>query len=183
LLQENDSCLLRQLPTDLLREVRQEIIAAVLATDMIQHKSLLTRFKKLVSSLDGSPQSWIAEGKDAMRELQVFIHHSADISSSTQPPALADRWWRLLQEEFFLQGDEERLRQLPVSPLCDRDVAKPASSQVSFMQFIIQPTFSLLAEVEPQINDEIMLFYERNLQKWKGRKLLETAEVAASPSR
>jgi serine/threonine protein kinase len=46
------------------------------------------------------------------------------------------------------------------------------------MQFIIQPTFSLLAEIEPMINSEIMTFYEQNLRKWQDRKTLETAEIA-----
>jgi len=180
LLQESDSCLLRQLPNDLLTEVRQGIVASVLGTDMTKHMSHVSRVKGLVERLGGSPESWIAEGSGALRELQVFTLHAADVSSATKPPALADRWYGLLQEEFFQQGDEERLQQMPISPLCDRDANKPASSQVGFMQFIIQPTFSLLAEIEPLINNEIMSFYEQNLRKWQGRKTLEPAQVAES---
>jgi hypothetical protein len=178
LLQESDSCLLRQLPTDLLTEVRQELIASVLGTDMTMHMSQVSRVKGLVERLGGSPESWLAEGSCALRELQVFTLHAADVSSSTKPPALADRWHALLMDEFFHQGDEERLQQMPVSPLCDRNAVKPASSQVGFMQFIILPTFSLLAEIEPLINTEIMAVAEQNLRKWQDRKTLENAEVA-----
>jgi len=51
--------------------------------------------------------------------------------------------------EFYLQGDLEFNKELPISPLCDStthlDLAK---SQIGFLEFVAMPLIDELAEVD-----------------------------------
>merc|ERR1719468_110163 len=59
-----------------------------------------------------------------------FIVHSADISHPTKTWELHERWTAGLVEEFFRQGDAEKERGLPCSPLCDRETTQVSQSQI-----------------------------------------------------
>ena len=48
--------------------------------------------------------------------------------------------------EFFDQGDVERARGLPVSPLCDRSQANVPSAQLGFIEFCVEPVFKPLSK-------------------------------------
>ncbi len=52
------------------------------------------------------------------------------------------RWVHALEEEFFRQGDEERARSMPISPLCDRTKDGVTKSQVGFFDFVSVPLFT-----------------------------------------
>ncbi|KAI6062523.1 Calcium/calmodulin-dependent 3',5'-cyclic nucleotide phosphodiesterase 1B [Aix galericulata] len=47
----------------------------------------------------------------------------------------------------FQQGDKEAELGLPFSPLCDRTSTLVAQSQIGFIDFIVEPTFSVLTDV------------------------------------
>ena len=48
-----------------------------------------------------------------------------------------------------LKGDEERLRSLPISPLCDREKhADAPKSQMGFINFVAKPLFDELAAID-----------------------------------
>jgi hypothetical protein len=44
----------------------------------------------------------------------------ADLSGNWAAQPVYRKWVEALEEEMFLQGDEEKARNLPPSPLCDR---------------------------------------------------------------
>ena len=46
-----------------------------------------------------------------------------------------------------VQGDLERDRGLPCSPLCDRQSTAVEQSQISFINFIVEPSFEVLTEM------------------------------------
>ncbi|XP_008056261.2 calcium/calmodulin-dependent 3',5'-cyclic nucleotide phosphodiesterase 1A-like [Carlito syrichta] len=52
---------------------------------------------------------------------------------------------------FFPQGDKEAELGLPFSPLCDRKSTMVAQSQIGFIDFIVEPTFSLLTDSTEKI--------------------------------
>lgn len=47
------------------------------------------------------------------------------------------KWVSALEAEFFAQGDEERARSMPISPLCDRTKEGITKSQVGFFEFVV----------------------------------------------
>lgn len=72
-------------------------------------------------------------------------------------------------------GDKEKELGLPVSPLCDRTTTQRASSQIGFIKFIIQPTYEILAELLPRLNEEVLPSIEKNLAHWREEKVQEEA--------
>merc|ERR1712232_1367778 len=139
-----DANLLGRLSTEQFQRIRFEMIKCVLATDMAHHFAKVEQFKTLEKNLGSDPDDWIAE-ENALNHLHAMLLHAADIGAPTKNPALADQWAELVMKEFFEQGDEEKLRQLPISPLCDRRTTKTAASQVGFLRFVVEPVWILLA--------------------------------------
>ncbi|NXY80420.1 PDE1B phosphodiesterase, partial [Glareola pratincola] len=83
---------------------------------------------------------------DKSKVLSLLLH-AADISHPTKQWSVHSRWTKALMEEFFRQGDKEAELGLPFSPLCDRTSTLVAQSQIGFIDFIVEPTFSVLTDV------------------------------------
>uniref|UniRef100_A0A8C4RWI4 Phosphodiesterase n=1 Tax=Erpetoichthys calabaricus TaxID=27687 RepID=A0A8C4RWI4_ERPCA len=99
--------------------------------------------------------------KDDWRELRALVVemvlatdmscHFQQIKSSCQNWELHHRWTTSLLEEFFRQGDKEAELGLPFSPLCDRKSTMVAQSQIGFIDFIVEPTFTVLTDMTEKI--------------------------------
>ncbi|XP_064161100.1 dual specificity calcium/calmodulin-dependent 3',5'-cyclic nucleotide phosphodiesterase 1B-like isoform X1 [Anguilla rostrata] len=122
-------------------ELRSLVIEMVLATDMSSH---LLQVKGMRAFLQQQ------ERVDKPKALSLLLH-TADISHPTKPWTLHSRWTKALMEEFFRQGDREAEMGLPFSPLCDRKSTLVAQSQIGFIDFIVDPTFSLLTDMAERI--------------------------------
>jgi hypothetical protein len=48
-----------------------------------------------------------------------------------------------------MQGDREREEGLSVSPLCDRQKVDVPKSQLTFLEYVVRPTFEALREFAP----------------------------------
>jgi hypothetical protein len=57
-----------------------------------------------------------------------LVIHAADISQQCRTFDLAHEWTYLLFEEFFIQGDLEKQKELPISMLCDRNTTNVAAA-------------------------------------------------------
>nr|XP_046167810.1 calcium/calmodulin-dependent 3',5'-cyclic nucleotide phosphodiesterase 1B-like isoform X2 [Oncorhynchus gorbuscha] len=123
------------------KELRALVIEMVLATDMSSH---LVQVKAIKGCLQQH------EGIDKPKALSLLLH-TADISHPSKPWGLHSRWTKALMEEFFRQGDREAELGLPFSPLCDRNSTLVAESQIGFIDFIVDPTFSLLTDMAEKI--------------------------------
>uniref|UniRef100_A0A8C2EWI5 Phosphodiesterase n=1 Tax=Cyprinus carpio TaxID=7962 RepID=A0A8C2EWI5_CYPCA len=87
---------------------------------------------------------------DKAKALSLMLH-AADISHPAKGWKLHYRWTQALMEEFFRQGDKEAELGLPFSPLCDRKATMIAQSQIGFIDFIVEPTFSVLVDTTEKI--------------------------------
>lgn len=159
--------------------LRKEMVEVVLGTDMSSHFGNVADFKTLVEKLGNDTQEWHEE--KAMSAMRVMVLHAIDISNPAKILPLSDKWSDLLRQEFFLQGDQEKELGLPVSPLCDRDTVRFASSQVGFFTIIVQPTFALLAELQHRVKDTQLAHLRKNTEAWETRKKAECSEHV-SPS-
>ncbi|NWH81778.1 PDE1B phosphodiesterase, partial [Piaya cayana] len=113
------------------------VIEMVLATDMSCHFQQVKSMKTSLQQL---------ERIDKSKVLSLLLH-AADISHPTKQWSVHSRWTKALMEEFFRQGDKEAELGLPFSPLCDRTSTLVAQSQIGFIDFIVEPTFSVLTDV------------------------------------
>ncbi|XP_050181087.1 dual specificity calcium/calmodulin-dependent 3',5'-cyclic nucleotide phosphodiesterase 1C isoform X14 [Myiozetetes cayanensis] len=123
------------------REFRALVIEMVLATDMSCHFQQIKAMKNALQQ---------PEGIDKPKALSLLLH-TADISHPAKAWELHHRWTTSLLEEFFRQGDKEAELGLPFSPLCDRKSTMVAQSQIGFIDFIVEPTFTVLTDMAEKI--------------------------------
>merc|ERR1719189_2848784 len=110
---------------------RSKVISAILATDMGQHMAFVDRFTARVNQIKESP--FMEETKDDQLKksasktdrrllLEAFLH-TADLGHNFRSFDIS-KWGVLrLEQEWFLQGDDELDRGIPmseVSPNCNR---------------------------------------------------------------
>ncbi|XP_038623976.1 calcium/calmodulin-dependent 3',5'-cyclic nucleotide phosphodiesterase 1C isoform X2 [Tachyglossus aculeatus] len=142
LLQEDEEMnILSNLSKEDWREFRTLVIEMVMATDMSCH---FQQIKAMKSALQQP------EEIDKPKALSLMLH-TADISHPAKAWDLHHRWTMSLLEEFFQQGDKEAELGLPFSPLCDRKSTMVAQSQVGFIDFIVEPTFTVLTDMTEKI--------------------------------
>uniref|UniRef100_A0AAV2JFX7 Phosphodiesterase n=1 Tax=Knipowitschia caucasica TaxID=637954 RepID=A0AAV2JFX7_KNICA len=138
---EDDNNILCNLSKEDWRELRSLVVEMVLATDMSCHFQQIKTMKTFLQQPDAI---------DKPKALSLLLH-TADISHPAKRWSLHHRWTSSLLEEFFRQGDKESELGLPFSPLCDRKSTMVAQSQIGFIDFIVEPTFTVLTEMIEKI--------------------------------
>ncbi|XP_072535804.1 dual specificity calcium/calmodulin-dependent 3',5'-cyclic nucleotide phosphodiesterase 1A isoform X6 [Salminus brasiliensis] len=142
LLQDDDEMnILYNLSKDDWRELRTLVVEMVLATDMSCHFQQIKAMKNFLQQ---------PEAIDKPKALSLLLH-TADISHPAKRWDLHHHWTTSLLEEFFRQGDKESDLGLPFSPLCDRKSTMVAQSQIGFIDFIVEPTFTVLTDMTEKI--------------------------------
>uniref|UniRef100_A0A182NUQ0 Phosphodiesterase n=1 Tax=Anopheles dirus TaxID=7168 RepID=A0A182NUQ0_9DIPT len=137
-LKEDDCNVLQNLSRDEYRELRTLIIDMVLATDMSFHFQQLKNMRNLLT---------LAEPQVDKSKALSLVLHCCDISHPAKRWDIHHKWTMLLLEEFFRQGDLERELGLPFSPLCDRNNTLVAESQIGFIEFIVEPSMTVCADM------------------------------------
>lgn len=112
---------------------------------MTKHASIVKDVQEILAQPEAD-QSWNDKNKALMLKAVV---HAVDIGNPTRDFPVAEVWSKKIVQEFFYQGDRERVLGLDISFGCDRHTSNFASSQVGFIGFMIQPYFSLLSQVLP----------------------------------
>ncbi|XP_029702319.1 calcium/calmodulin-dependent 3',5'-cyclic nucleotide phosphodiesterase 1A-like isoform X2 [Takifugu rubripes] len=141
LMAEEDMNIFVNLNKDDWRELRTLVIEMVMSTDMSCHFQQIKTMKSALSQTDNM---------DKVKVLSLMLH-AADISHPAKAWPLHYRWTHSLMEEFFRQGDKEVELGLPFSPLCDRNTTMIAQSQIGFIDFIVEPTFSGLIDTAEKV--------------------------------
>lgn len=141
LMADEEMNILINLNKDDWRELRTLVIEMVMSTDMSCH---FQQIKTMRNSLSQTPSL------EKVKVLSLVLH-AADISHPAKSWPLHYRWTHSLMEEFFRQGDKEVELGLPFSPLCDRKATMIAQSQIGFIDFIVEPTFSVLVDTMEKV--------------------------------
>ena len=134
---------------------RQIVVELILSTDMHYHYELMSY---------GVPNP----ERDYMHCLKVALH-CADVSSGTRPLHICVKWTNLITEEFFLQGDAERMTSpnyIVLPPMMDRNVANIAKIQSSFYDVIVRPLFVYYEILCPEIGSTCISELDKNRQWW-----------------
>ena len=87
--------------------------------------------------------------KEQQRVLN-FLIHACDLSTPTRKFDTLKKWTYLLFDEFFKQGDVEKLHEKPISFLCNRETVVVCKEQPGFLNFICNPIWTLVAEIIPE---------------------------------
>lgn len=159
LTRQSDLNLFIELTREEYRRVRELIIDMVLNTDIVQHFSMLTKFRA----------KYIGAGKaDDKMLLMSLLLHAADISNPSRPWNLCERWVTRVMQEFWAQGDKERSRGLPVTYMMDRETTNVGQSQVGFIDVIVSPVFHSFREILPKF-EACCQSLQANKEKWAVR--------------
>lgn len=122
--------------------IRDDIVEFILGTDMGLHAMILMRFKKRFEETDGKLHKL---DSDVNLGITMCVK-LADISNCGRPQKLYHGWCNVIVDEFFQQGDRERLQGMAVSPFMDRFTTVMAKGQIGFMNYIVAPLFECIAE-------------------------------------
>lgn len=135
------------------------LINAILATDMAKHGEICRKFEAMVGVFN-------KEDAEQRRLMAYMLLKCADISNVTKPFPIAKNWGMRLTEEFFAQGDKERLLWTSVTPYMDRTRQTLAHSQLGFINAVAQPVFNSLARMRPLLKapaDQLII----NTKMWE----------------
>lgn len=95
-----------------------------------------------------------------------FLIHACDSSTSTRKFETLKTWSWLLFEEFFAQGDSEKVQNRPPSFLCERKTVNIPKEQVGYCNFIVLPLWDLVATIMPKMEPAYQRA-EQNRENWK----------------
>ena len=156
----NNNSILETLEESTSRFVRAVMIDCVLATDMHKHFEVLDEFNEC----GVEPRCY----KTQVAMMKMCLK-CADLGHVAAPRECHLRWVSLLQEEFFQQGDRQKLLKMPVSPLMDRNSRGMSASQHKFCTAIAEPLFAALSRVFPNCAP-LHAGVLRNVEYWEGQK-------------
>ncbi len=168
-LRQDECNFLRNMDPAAIGSIRLLAIQIILATDLQFHFDILGEFNLHLSDI----QNEIREEGKARTYLSVMkmCVKSADICHPTRPMYIHLRWTKCLMEEFFLQGDEEKIMGIEVSPNCDRNDLDIADSQKSFIDFLVKPLFkSWVSFLHSPNTDVCMANLSLNEVMWSSSK-------------
>ncbi|XP_042084910.1 high affinity cGMP-specific 3',5'-cyclic phosphodiesterase 9A [Haplochromis burtoni] len=131
------------------KQIRQETITLILATDMARHSEILKTFKQKVDNFDYT-------NKEHVACLKMVLIKCCDISNEVRPMEVAEPWVDCLLEEYFMQSDREKAEGLPVAPFMDREKVTKSTAQIGFIKFVLLPMFETVMKLFPQI-EEVMV--------------------------
>jgi hypothetical protein len=150
------------LTPDEVKDIWGIIIPLILGTDMAKHFTFL---KEVNGRLDKGKLD-PSKPEERLYFMQLVLK-CGDISNVSRPFELANKWCDVLCEEFFRQGDLEKVQGMEYSsPLNDREHLDKAKSQIGFYQFVCVPLYEAAARALPslQVNvDQV----KANLAIWK----------------
>lgn len=139
---------------------RGVVLANILATDMARHGEYTTKLKRAVD-----PTTPMEDRLIDKQFLMEVIMKCADTSNVLKPFPIAKKWAMRVTDEFFLQGDQEKAKNLPLTPMCDRGSQGRVALQKGFIDFVIGPFYKLVGDAVPRLKDSFALMSE-NRETW-----------------
>jgi len=146
--------------------VRSQCIDMIFATDMAVHSALLNEFDAECDNNQMGGGSVFSNQTLLMK----FVLHAADLSNLLCPLHVSQRWSILVLEEFFTQGDQQRICGQEISPLCDRHTVNISKCQVGFIDFIVRPTMMSLYQVLGDSMNDALANLEKSRLFWLSKQ-------------
>ncbi|KAJ3025966.1 UNVERIFIED_CONTAM: hypothetical protein HDU68_006406 [Siphonaria sp. JEL0065] len=123
-------------PNDQKRDIRKQMINMVIATDMSQHFTYINKLKSKISAAALKLQ----EAPDRALVLDMAIK-CADLNNPTKSLEACKLWAFRIMEEFFRQGDRERMNGMNISMFMDRRETNIPKCQIGFVDILVTPLF------------------------------------------
>ena len=172
ILRKEENNILSKLSVQNYKTIRKRMISQILATDMANHGEVISLIRSKIKSWKENGQSRFnllsGNEKTKFDEQQLLLNyliHMADLGHNCKKFEISIEWIKLLTEEFWRQGDQERAKGLPISFLCDRQKIDVPASQVGFLRGFILSSFDCLVAIFPELKYTIDNA-EDNIKRW-----------------
>lgn len=137
------------------KQLRKLLISSILATDMGVHQKFMERLGSLqekYSENNRTVDGWKPQDIDMYKTLVCgLLIKCADISNVARPWEVAERWTKILQEEFANQGEMEKEVGMETAlfggPPELGNVYKLATGQMGFMSIFALPLFEGVSDI------------------------------------
>ncbi|KAI9250302.1 hypothetical protein BY458DRAFT_524708 [Sporodiniella umbellata] len=136
-------------------------------------------FKRLILSTDMTHHFKLLEKARHGIDLAEILLHAADISNTVRAWPICKQWSDLIVQEFFRQGDAERLHGLSVSPGMDRYLTSQANISLRFGDFIVRPYFEAIQRWFPKTSLWIT-HLDQNKIRWENEPLLSNRHLSVN---
>ncbi|EAW08213.1 3',5'-cyclic-nucleotide phosphodiesterase PDE2 [Aspergillus clavatus NRRL 1] len=141
------------------RQLRKLLISSILATDMGVHQKFMERLGSLQEKFYANNKSvdgWKPQDIEIYKTLVCgLLIKCADISNVARPWDVAEKWTKILQEEFANQGEMEREVGMETAlfggPPELGNIYKLATGQIGFMSIFALPLFEGVSDILPQL--------------------------------
>lgn len=145
MLTHEENNIFENIPIDQFHEMRRIIISSVINTDLSKHFTLLTQMKTKLGN--NFPTDAI---DDRILILSVTLR-ICDQQKVVRGTTIFFKWMDAMFEEFYKQGDMEKVLDLPISKFMDRENTNKEKAFANYLNVVCRPlltTFLIL------INDE-----------------------------
>jgi hypothetical protein len=152
------------------KSVRKTMIELILSTDMSIHFALADQLNECVTRIfvplrsSHAMETVVLQERDRVTVLRALLH-AADISNPAKKWETSKKWSDLVVQEFFEQGDREKVEGLPVSLNMDRTTSHQDEISVNFSDFIVAPFFLTLLNALPRCVTPVQHIVA-NRKKW-----------------
>ncbi|KAF4654886.1 Calcium/calmodulin-dependent 3',5'-cyclic nucleotide phosphodiesterase 1B, partial [Perkinsus chesapeaki] len=135
---------------------RKMIIEMVLMTDNQNHFTTLSELRAKLKNCSSSFPGHKSDLSDRQLLLNILLH-AADLSNPSRDIECYLLWAPRVMEEFSRQGDLERERGMPLSPMHDRTNVNTPKCQTGFIDVLVLPLYQVLSQIMPDlINGECL---------------------------
>ena len=170
ILKKDETNILEKFSVQNYKTIRKRMISQILATDMAFHGETLSLVRAKISPVKDQERFIFLTGNDKTKfeeqqSLLNFLIHIADLGHNTKKFSISIKWIKVLTEEFWMQGDKEREKGLPISFLCDRNNFDVPTSQIGFLKGFIVTSFSCLVDMFPSLKFTVDNA-EDNIKQW-----------------
>nr|XP_049463365.1 high affinity cAMP-specific and IBMX-insensitive 3',5'-cyclic phosphodiesterase 8 isoform X4 [Anopheles coluzzii] len=156
----------KHLDRDMYKLARSIIVDMILATEMTRHFEHLAKFVSVFGTDVESKDPLPPDNDDNQILVRRMLIKCADVSNPTRPLKFCVEWARRIAEEYFMQTDEEKRKNLPiVMPMFDRTTCSISKSQIGFIEYIIHDMMDAWNSFIEM--PEIIRYMEFNYSQWK----------------
>jgi hypothetical protein len=143
------------------KDFRKCVLSCILGTDMSNHFDFIKQFNETFPKLN---EIKILSSPEKI-QLAIALIKCSDISNVLRPFPIAKSWGIALLNEFFLQGDYEKLLNLPIGPLNDRNTLKTGPAQHQFLTVVAAPLYRAVSGKIPGLTcfDQ---WIQENAENW-----------------
>lgn len=158
------------------KHFRKHMIEIILATDMINHTSLLKEFEKRFK--DTSARQIMANDVSDYDILciQKLMMKTCDVSNVSRGFHTAVKWAERIIEEFCIQGDLQLSKGLPTETLFNRHQIDFPSTQLGFITYVAMDQFRCFVRAFPEMAFVLDRVNEINA-RWKSISKEKTPDI------